>query len=131
MFNLHRLVAALFAFQVFALPATSASAQTPAATRHYIYVLRLVPRLHDPKNWTERDNLAVSEHFKRLQQATAQGKVLLAGRTDEPPDKTFGIVVFEAADDAAAREFMETDPTLVAGVMSATVHPYSVALLRR
>ena len=130
MLKVHQLLAALLAFQVFAMPA-GASAQTPAATKHYIYVLRPVPRLQDAKNWTERDNLAVSEHFTRLQQATTQGKVLLAGRTDESLDKTFGIVVFEAADDAAAKAFMEADPAIVAGVMSATLHPYSVALLRK
>jgi uncharacterized protein len=43
---------------------------------------------------------------------------------------TFGVVVFEAADEDAARRFMAADPAVVAGVMTATLHPSSLALLR-
>jgi uncharacterized protein YciI len=57
--------------------------------------------------------------------------VILAGRTSEPGDKTFGLVIFEAKDDAAAQHFMESDPSVVAGVMTATLHPYTVALQRK
>jgi uncharacterized protein YciI len=99
--------------------------------RQYLYVLRLAPRLHDDAAWTEADKAAVSQHFQRLQQATAAGRVILAGRTTEPGDKTFGLVIFEAADDAAAQQFMESDPAVVAGVMTATLHPYAVALQRK
>jgi uncharacterized protein len=97
----------------------------------YLYVLRLVPRVHDDAAWTEADKAAVSEHFQRLQQATTAGRVILAGRTTETGDKTFGLVIFEAADDAAAQQFMESDPAVVAGVMTATLHPYAVALQRK
>ena len=55
----------------------------------------------------------------------------MAGRTAEPLDQTQGLVVFTAADEAAAREFMNTDPCVVAGVMTATLHPYDLALLRK
>jgi uncharacterized protein len=105
-----------------------AAAAKPA---QYLYVLRLVPRVHDDAAWTEADKAAVSQHFQRLQQATAAGRVILAGRTTEPGDKTFGLVIFEAADDAAAQQFMESDPAVVAGVMTATLHPYAVALQRK
>lgn len=42
-----------------------------------------------------------------------------------------GLLIFEAEHEAAARTFMEVDPAVVAGVMSATLHPYLVALLRK
>lgn len=129
--GIRKLAIALLTVQVLAMPLSDSSAQSAPPSKQYIYVLRLVPRLHDPKAWTERDNNAVAEHFKRLQEATAQGTVILAGRTSEPPDKTFGIVIFEAPSETAAGEFMRTDPTVVAGVMTATLHPYSVALLRK
>jgi uncharacterized protein YciI len=129
--RIRKLAMALLTVQALAMTSTDSSAQTVPTNRQYIYVLRLVPRLHDQKAWTERDNIAVAEHFKRLKEATAQGTVILAGRTDEPPEKTFGIVIFEAASETAAAEFMRTDPTVVAGVMTATLHPYSVALLRK
>lgn len=99
--------------------------------RQFIYVLRLVPRLQSQAAWTEADNKAVAAHFLRLKQAADAGSVIMAGRTSEALDKTFGLVVFEAADIEAARTFMETDPAVAAGVMTATLHPYSVALLRK
>jgi uncharacterized protein YciI len=113
------------------MSSTESLAQAVAANKQYIYVLRLVTRLHDSTAWTERDNAAVSKHFARLQDAMQEGKVILAGRTEESLDKTFGIVVFEAENEESAKQFMQTDPTIVAGVMSATLHPYSVALLRK
>lgn len=96
----------------------------------FVYVLRLVPRLHDRAAWTEADQRSVQDHFQRLQAATEAGQVLLAGRTDEPLSETFGLVIFEAADLAAARDFMAADPTVRDGVMTAELHPYSVALMR-
>jgi uncharacterized protein YciI len=40
-------------------------------------------------------------------------------------------VVFEAEDEQAAQAFMQSDPAILAGVMSATLHPYSIALQRK
>lgn len=96
--------------------------------QQFIYVLRVAPKYHDEKSWQAADNAAVSSHFKRLQEAVATGQVILAGRTTESLDQTFGIVIFEAASEEAARRFMETDPAVEAGVMTATLHPYAVAL---
>jgi len=107
---------------------------TPAAPaapkpRHFLIVLKPVPRLHDQNAWTKEDNAAVGAHFNRLKAAVAEGKVLLAGRTTEPLDQTFGLVIFSAPDEAAAREFMNADPCVAAGVMTATLHPYGLALM--
>lgn len=97
----------------------------------FIYLLRLVPRLHDDGAWTRADGDAVDRHFQRLQEAAARGTVVLAGRTQEAGKDTFGLVIFEADDETAAREFMETDPAVVAGVMTATLHPYAIAVRRQ
>ena len=110
--------------------AADASATSPRP-KQFLIVLHLVPRLHDDKAWTKEDHAAVGRHFERLKEATKLGQVILAGRTDEPGDKTFGLVVFEAADEEAARAFMKGDPAVVAGVMTAQLHPYTVALLRK
>ena len=59
------------------------------------------------------------------------GQVILAGRTVEPLDKTFGLVIFEADSETAAMEFMQSDPAVKAGLMVATLHPYAVALQRK
>jgi uncharacterized protein YciI len=113
--------------------AADAAAKAPAAPKpkQWLYVLRLTPRLHDDKAWTEADNKAVAAHFAHLQAATKAGTVVLAGRTTESGDKTMGLVIFEAADESAARVFMQSDPAVVAGVMTATLHPYMIALQRK
>ncbi len=112
---------------------TAAPAATPAAPKlkQFIYVLRLVPRLHDDSAWTDADKKAAGAHFAQLKAATAEGKVILAGRTLESGDKTFGLVIFESADEPTARAFMNSDPAVVAKVMTAELHPYQVALQRQ
>lgn len=108
-----------------------AGAQTAAKPRQYLYMLRVAPQLQDPAKWSDADKAATSRHFQRLKAAVDSGQVILAGRTTEDLDKTFGLVIFEAADDAAAKAFMEADPAVAAGVMTATLHPYAVALQRK
>ena len=75
--------------------------------------------------------MALSRHFARFQHAIETRELILAGRTQEPGDKTFGIAIFEAKDEAAARKFMESDPAVVSGLMTAELHPFSVALQRK
>lgn len=99
--------------------------------KQFVYVLKLAPRLHDDAAWSDDDKKTVATHFAHLKAATAEGKVILAGRTLEPGSKTFGLVIFEAPDEPAARAFMNSDPALVANVMTATLHPYQVALQRK
>ena len=99
--------------------------------KQFLYILKRVPRLHDDSAWTKSDQEAVGRHFQRLQEAAGRGQVILAGRTQEPGKDTFGLVIFEVDDEAAAREFMETDPAVVAGAMTAKLHPYAVSVQRK
>src|SRR3954464_1677870 len=122
-------LAALFP-AAFVLHAAPAGAQR-ARPLQFVYVLRLASAYHAEAAWTDADRAAVSAHFQRLAKATEAGQVVLAGRSEEPLDRTFGLVVFEAESEDAARRFMEADPAVVAGVMRATLHPYSIALLRK
>lgn len=113
---------------------SSSLAQEPkpdAKPKQFIYVLRLVPRLHSDAAWTKDDEMVISRHLTRFRQAIDKGELILAGRTKEPGHKTFGIAIFEAADEAAARAFMESDPAVVAGLMTAELHPFAVALQRK
>ena len=111
----------------------SLDAQTPepGKPKEFIYVLRLVPRLYADANWTAQDKDALQRHFVRLQDAIKSGQLILAGRTSEPGDKTFGIAIFQAKDEATARKFMEEDPAVAGGLMTAELHPFSVALEHR
>jgi uncharacterized protein YciI len=122
----------LFILPLVCMISLSTLAQTSEPKpKQYIYVLRLVPRLYDDKNWTKDDNAALDRHFARFQRAIETRELILAGRTREPGDKTFGIAIFEAKDEVAARRFMESDPAVVAGLMTAELHPFSVALQRK
>jgi uncharacterized protein YciI len=102
----------------------------PAKPKQFIYVLRLVQRLHSDSAWTKEDEMVLSRHLTRFKHAIETGELILAGRTTEPGDKTFGVAIFEAADETAARAFMESDPAVVAGLMTAELHPFAVALQR-
>ena len=66
-----------------------------------------------------------------LARAVEAGQVVLAGRSNEPLEKTFGLVIFEAENEEASRVFTSTDPAVEGGLMTATLHPYSVALQRK
>jgi len=131
MFRLQRIVATMILAAALAWTTLPAQAQEAPKVQQYVYVLRVAPALHDQAKWTQADNDAVSRHFTRLADAVKTGQVIFAGKTTEPLDMTFGLVVFEAASEAAARQFMESDPAVVAGVMSATLHPYVLALQRK
>lgn len=120
------LVCVLAIFQ--SLPAQKPKPEKP---KQFIYVLRLVPRLHSDSAWTKEDQEALGRHFARFKKAIETGELILAGRTMEPGDKTFGIAIFHAPDEKAARSFMESDPAVVSGLMTAELHPFAVALERK
>src|SRR4029077_14062423 len=63
----------------------SLNAQEPKAAKpkQFIYVLRLVPRLHADSAWTKEDNAVLERHFVRFQHAAKSGQLILAGRTSE------------------------------------------------
>jgi len=71
----------------------NAQTREPGKPKEFIYVLRLVPRLYDDKNWTKEDNAVLERHFARFKEAIKSGQLILAGRTKEPGDKTFGIAI--------------------------------------
>jgi uncharacterized protein YciI len=94
----------------------------------YIYTIKLIERLHDLKKWTPEDQQAINQHFEYLKIQMHLGKMILAGRTQNEMKDTFGIVIFNAQDDEDAQKFMESDPSIVAGVMIGNLYPYAIAL---
>lgn len=130
LFSVCRRVFVVVAMIVSVSSPSALSAQPAPAPAFWLGLLRLTPRLHDDSAWTATDRASVGAHFARLRDATTRGQVALAGRTNETGDRTLGLVVFKADDAAAAERFMQEDPAVVAGVMTAEVRPYSIALLR-
>ena len=97
--------------------------------KHYIYVLRPVSRLMNEKSWTTADNLALARHLRYLKDLLKDERLLLAGRTADINEKTFGIVIFEAKTKEEAYSVMMEDPALIEGIMEGEVYPYKVALM--
>lgn len=102
----------------------------PDAKQQYLYVLRPIPPLLNSDNWTQKDEEIVGRHFAALQGLLKEGRLILAGKTGGLDEKTFGLVVFEAENEAAARATMENDPAVSEGIMTAELFPYNVALMR-
>lgn len=92
----------------------------------WIYVIRAA-REGFKSEPTEEEMSIMSEHFGYLKGLLDSGCLVLAGPA---LDASFGIAVFEAEDEEQAREIMERDPSVVNGVMNATLHPYRTSLLR-
>ena len=97
----------------------------------WIYVLKLTRLEMLTEGSTPEEEEIVSRHFAYLSDLTEKGVMILMGRTQNNDESTFGIAIFEAEDEAAARAIMENDPAVKNGVMSATLYPYRVALMRK
>ena len=75
---------------------------------------------------TAEEDVVMEEHFQYLQKASKEGTVMLAGPCT---DETFGLVVFRAENEQAARSFMSNDPFVKANVMIAELHPFRASLV--
>lgn len=103
---------------------------TKVKMKEWLGVLTLTEKYKDEKNWTEKDQVIVGEHFQRLIKMKNDGIVALAGRTEyetNNPDM-MGLVIFYAKDDATALQFMMDDPAVKNKIMLAKVHPYGIAV---
>jgi len=90
----------------------------------YIYLIH--PFRHEFYEDPTPDELAAMEdHYEYLKKATSEGVVLLAGPC---LDDTFGLIVFRAEDEVAARRFMHNDPSVRCNVMMAELHPLKISL---
>ena len=98
--------------------------------KQFIYVLKLKPSLQVAENWTKMDEISVNNHFNKLKVLLSEKKLVLAGKTDGLNQDTFGLVILEVNSEEEAREVMLSDPAVADGVMTATLYPYSVALMR-
>jgi uncharacterized protein YndB with AHSA1/START domain/uncharacterized protein YciI len=99
----------------------------PAPKKHWMYVIKMAKET-TLKSPTDDEVKALRGHFAHLQRALATGQLVLAG----PCTDFIGpaVVIFEAKDEAAAKDFMNNDPAVKGGVFLATLHPYNLALHR-
>ena len=74
---------------------------------------------------TPEERAVFEVHGAWLEERYAEGRVLFAGRCFDGP---FGLVVLDAADEDEARQLMEEDPSLRAGVQTAELYPFRTFL---
>jgi len=103
----------------------------PKPEPQFIYVLKPARLEMLTEGATPEEVETVSRHFAYFQDLTAKGVMILMGRTQNKDESTFGIAIFEAEDESAARRIMENDPAVMGGVMTATLYPYKIALMRK
>ena len=124
-----KLLAALAVVVLGCVSVAAQEAPKKAERKQFVYVLKLVPRLLEEKNWTAQDGEIVGRHFRRLQRLHQEGRVILAGRTlNESDASQFGVVIFEAETEAEARAMMEEDDAVKEKIMTAELFPFRVAL---
>ncbi|MGB3906439.1 MAG: YciI family protein [Anaerolineae bacterium] len=74
------------------------------------------------------EEATLGEHFEYLQTALSEGRLILAGPCE---DREFGIVIFRAGTEEEALEFVEDDPAVRGGLMTAELHPLRISLVER
>jgi uncharacterized protein YciI len=95
---------------------------------HFLYRIQPTRLAMLTEGPTEREAQIVGAHFSYLEKLVAEGTVIMAGRTLNADERTFGIVVFLAESEAQAKELVRNDPAVENGVMRAELFPYLVAL---
>ena len=95
--------------------------------KQFLYKLKVtrLEMLTDGPSLEEGEVLA--DHMSYLQRLSADGTVLMAGRTQTADESTFGIVIFLAESEEDAVAVMNRDPAVSEGLMSATLFPYAIA----
>jgi uncharacterized protein YciI len=92
----------------------------------FVYLIEPV-RNDFMETMTQDETEIMSAHFQYLKDLLSEGKLILAGPC---LDGAFGIVVFRAGSLESARDIMEKDPSVAAGIMKAVLHPYRVSLIQ-
>ena len=78
---------------------------------------------------TDRENEVTENHFAYLSDLKEKGVLKLAGRTTNTDASSFGVVIFEAKNEEAARLVMANDPAVSEGVLAAQLFPFRIALM--
>jgi uncharacterized protein YciI len=93
----------------------------------WVYFIH-APREHFAATMTGEEQAVWGEHAQLLQRRLDEGSLILAGPTLGQVNT--GICVFEAPDEAAARAYMEEDPTIASGIARGELREFRAAFLR-
>lgn len=85
------------------------------------------PRENFINTMTDGESEVMSAHFLYLKQMLKEGKLILAGPVTTGD---FGVSIVETETEDEAREIVNNDPAVQAGIMQPRIYPYRVSLLR-
>ena len=85
------------------------------------------PRENFIETMTEEEAGIMSKHFAYLQQKLLEGKLIIAGPVTTGE---FGLSIVETESEEEAREIMKNDPAVLSGIMTPSIYPYQVSLLK-
>lgn len=101
---------------------------TPDPKAGWVYLIVGFSRPDLITTMTEAEKEILGRHAAYIADLTAKGVVALAGPCTDM--KGPGIVVFQAANEPAARAIMEGDPAVQEGVFKAELHPMRLSFVR-
>jgi len=97
------------------------------AQNEYLYMLRLVRPALLSEGPTPAEAAIRDRHVRYVEGLKTSGALILAGRVRTEPERSFGLVIFRAADATEARLVMEADPAVGDGLMTAELFEFPVA----
>jgi uncharacterized protein len=127
-FVLATALSATIVFGVVSAQETTGSGTSRPAKKHFLILLKPA-RAGFAEAPTVAEQKLMGEHFAYHQKLMAEGKVVVGGPSING-DKTFGIIVIEAASEPEARMLMAGDPSIKGGVMKGELLPFTLSLLR-
>ncbi len=98
-------------------------------TQHYLYRIQPTRLEMLSEGPSAQEAEIITKHFDYLSDLALRGVVILAGRTLNVDEDSFGIVIFRAKTEESAREVMNNDPAVQHGVMHAKLYPYRIAVI--
>jgi uncharacterized protein len=93
----------------------------------YLYTVQVtrLGMLHQPTNEEQR---IAQEHLTYMQNLVDTGAGIFGGATQVRDSRHLGLFIFQAEDDAKAREIIDNDPAVKNRIMRGCLFPYRVAL---
>ncbi len=97
--------------------------------QQHFYFKLIPPRASFATDITDPERALMAQHGAYCQQQFDAGKLLVYGPVMSP-EGAFGMGILEVADEAAARQVCENDPSVVAGMNRFAIYPMRVANAR-
>ncbi len=95
--------------------------------QQFIYVIRPI-RPGFKEGFTKEEEEIMGRHLNYLKDLIEKKAAILVGPC---LDAAFGICIFEAESEEAARKITENDPAIKEKVMTAELHAFKVSLMRK